>query len=203
MPFQSHRLDDLEKYALVCQFLTLYSGLFFINEETTALLGHLFAVLVVTINGGFAIFCFGSYLLYGKSAQIKKIFMPKGSTGKAKLSNALKKVRTEALLSKLSGKELMNFLPVLLHVKCTYCGVEASRRPVRICGTCKEAFYCSNSCQNSHWRKGHAKECKRKINSPFDNSKTTKKIVPKKQTSAAAESSTDSDIAGTSKMVHI
>ncbi len=41
---------------------------------------------------------------------------------------------------------------------CAVCAVDASRIG-GVCGKCKQVAYCSNSCKNVHWEKGHALVC--------------------------------------------
>ena len=192
MPFQSLYLDNLEKYALMCQFFTLYSGLFFINEETTAFVGDFFVVFVITVNVVFSAVCIGSYLLYGKWNKCSRRFRKKKTSRpktKAKLAHAMKQIHTKSFVSKITGNDSLSVVPLLLHIQCTYCEVDASKRPVRVCGTCKTVYYCSNACQKSHWKKGHSHQCsnqnasKSSTGTPFSAPKkpATKHISPNSQ----------------------
>ena len=33
--------------------------------------------------------------------------------------------------------------------------------PLKCCGACKNALYCSRLCQSIHWKSGHKQECKK------------------------------------------
>lgn len=46
---------------------------------------------------------------------------------------------------------------------CNFCGrvpqADGSASPLRVCGGCRRALYCSSTCQRSAWQRGHRFEC--------------------------------------------
>ncbi|CAB9517763.1 expressed unknown protein [Seminavis robusta] len=44
-------------------------------------------------------------------------------------------------------------------VQCVVCGKSGTREKLSTCSVCCCPMYCSRSCQRSHWKQGHKKEC--------------------------------------------
>ncbi|XP_019436178.1 PREDICTED: ubiquitin carboxyl-terminal hydrolase 18-like [Lupinus angustifolius] len=57
-------------------------------------------------------------------------------------------------------------LPAVDHTFCAVCGKQGTK----ICSRCKTLRYCSQECQQSHWRSGHKADCK----VPAQNEATTR-----------------------------
>jgi hypothetical protein len=99
MPFENDNLDMLEKYALACQFFTLYSGLFFANEDTDQNVKTIFTFVILIANGVFV--CLTFYIMHesffhrwckrrkGETAHLKI-----RAKGKQKFASAIRRLKT-------------------------------------------------------------------------------------------------------------